>query len=406
MPEVPSGTGLEWPATLDVAAARAAGWRPAPFRQFVLKLHRDCNLACAYCYVYQLADQSWRAQPAVMSARTVAAVAARIAEHARAHGLGEVRVVLHGGEPLLAGRDHLAHAVGLLRAAAPDLTVRVSLQTNGVLLDGDWVRLFRSLGVRVGVSLDGPAEAHDRHRRHADGRGSHAKVLRAVRLLARPENRDVFAGLLATIDLANDPIATYQALLDCEPPTLDLLLPHGTWSAPPPGRDPRSAATPYADWLIAIFDRWYSAPTRPVRLRLFEAIIHLLLGGASASEAVGLTPTSLLVIESDGSIEQTDALKAAYHGAPATGLNVARDAFDRALDHPAIVARQLGLAALAADCLACPIRSVCGGGLYPHRYRAGSGFRNPSVYCPDLYRLITHIRDRVETDIRGLTSTS
>ena len=35
---------------------------------------------------------------------------------------------------------------------------------------------------------------------------------------------------------------------------------------------------------------------------------------------------------------------------------------------------------------------ICGGGLYPHRYRHGEGFRNPSVYCDDLMRLITHVR--------------
>ena len=34
----------------------------------------------------------------------------------------------------------------------------------------------------------------------------------------------------------------------------------------------------------------------------------------------------------------------------------------------------------------------CGGGLYAHRYRTGSGFMNPSVYCADLEKIITHVR--------------
>ena len=34
-----------------------------------------------------------------------------------------------------------------------------------------------------------------------------------------------------------------------------------------------------------------------------------------------------------------------------------------------------------------------------HRYRAGDGFRNPSVYCADLTRLITHIHRRVGADL-------
>jgi hypothetical protein len=35
----------------------------------------------------------------------------------------------------------------------------------------------------------------------------------------------------------------------------------------------------------------------------------------------------------------------------------------------------------------------CGGGLYAHRYKTGSGFDNPSVYCADLLKIITHVQD-------------
>ena len=43
------------------------------------------------------------------------------------------------------------------------------------------------------------------------------------------------------------------------------------------------------------------------------------------------------------------------------------------------------------------MHKICGGGYFPHRYRSGSGFRNPSVYCADLQRVITHIAARVDT---------
>jgi uncharacterized protein len=50
--------------------------------------------------------------------------------------------------------------------------------------------------------------------------------------------------------------------------------------------------------------------------------------------------------------------------------------------------------------------NVCGGGLYPHRYRPGEGFRNPSVYCPDLLRLIEHVSARVTADVARITATT
>ncbi|MEV6525679.1 FxsB family cyclophane-forming radical SAM/SPASM peptide maturase [Longispora sp. NPDC051575] len=391
----------EWPEHLDVAALEAGGWRPTPFQQFVVKVHSRCNLACDYCYIYELGDSTWRSKPTVMAPEIIDRTCARIGEHARAHGLGAVRVVLHGGEPLLAGAATLARTATALRAALPPATtLALSVQTNGVLLTDALLDTLATHGYTVGLSLDGDQEAHDRHRRYANGRGSHRAVVAALDLLAaRP---GMFAGLLCTVDLENAPVATYEALLAFRPPAMDLLLPHGTWSSPPPRR-PADGSAPYADWLIAVFDRWYDAPRWETDIRLFDEIIRLVCGRPSRTEVVGLSPSGVVVVDTDGAVEQVDTLKAAYHGAPDTGLSVFDHPFDAALRHPAMVARQIGLAALSPTCMRCPVRDVCGGGCYPHRYRAGSGFRNPSVYCADMRRLIDHITGRLRADLRALT---
>ncbi|MFJ9460110.1 FxsB family cyclophane-forming radical SAM/SPASM peptide maturase [Kitasatospora sp. NPDC101447] len=382
-----------------------------PFRQFLLKIHSRCNLACDYCYVYEGADQSWRRRPRRMELATVRRTARRIAEHAAEHGLDEVSVVLHGGEPLLVGAGHLeallAELSGIAGAGGP--RVRFGLQTNGLrLLDEpallDVLHRYR---VSVGVSLDGTRADHDRHRRLPSGAGSWDRTAEAVRLLGSPRHRELFAGLLCVVDLAADPVDTYEALLEFAPPRLDLLLPHGTWLAPPPGlqaRTPPGAPptgaepAPYGQWLIAAFDRWYGAPRRETGVRLFEELAVLLLGGRAASEAVGLAPVDLVVVEADGTVEQADSLKAAYDGAPATGLDVWRHGFTEAAAHPAFRARQRGLAGLGAVCAGCPLARVCGGGLYAHRW-AGDGFGHPSVYCADLDRLVRHIAGRLREGV-------
>jgi uncharacterized protein len=387
---------LEWPASLDVSSLLDEGWRPFPFREFIVKVHSRCDLSCDYCYMYEMADQSWRSRPRAMSPETAELTAGRIADHANAHDLRDITLVLHGGEPLLAGRDLISRLVkSTRRLAGPGTTVNVSVQTNGVGLSDAYLRLFDELGVRIGVSIDGDADAHDRHRRFASGRGSYEAVAAALRRLRGFSH--LYGGLLCTIDLSNDPVRTYRALADFDPPKIDFLLPHGTWADPPPGRVSDSASTPYADWLIEVFDYWYPKPQTGVRL--FEEIMQLLLGGASNSEIVGLAPARMVVIETDGSVEQEDTLKVAYEGAAATGLDVARDPLDAALLLPQVVARQIGARALSGQCRACPVRAVCGGGLYPHRYREGTGFFNPSVYCPDLLALISHIRSRLQADL-------
>jgi uncharacterized protein len=396
-----------WPyGQLDVDDLRARGWRPTAFREFVLKVHQRCNLACDYCYVYELADQTWRDRPALMSRDTRLAAARRIAEHAERHRLARVGVVLHGGEPLLAGTDRLVRLADEVRAAMPTgCEVTVGMQTNGVMLDESTLARLVRAGISIGVSVDGAAESHDRHRRYRDGRGSHAAVDRALALLSEPRHRSSFAGLLCTVDPESDPVECYEALLRHAPPSIDVLLPHANW-ANPPRRPPGRGSTPYADWLIAVFDRWYGAPRQETRVRLFEEVMQLLLGGSSRSEQVGLSPVAVAVVESDGAIEQVDSLKSAYSGACATSLNVRSDTFDAALDHPGVVARQIGTAALCDDCLACPIHQVCGGGHYAHRYQPGTGFRSPSVYCADLQKLIGHVRRRMADDLSRLEAGS
>jgi uncharacterized protein len=392
---------LEWPFTLDVPALLADGWNPVPFREFVVKVHSRCDLACDYCYMYEMADQSWRDRPRRMSTEIAYHTATRIGEHARAHRIPSVTLVMHGGEPLLAGRELIAELVYATRAAVgPAVPVNTKIQTNGVGLDDSYLQLFRELDVQVGVSLDGAPEAHDRHRRFRSGRGSYQAVAAGLDRLRQANFRHLFSGLLCTIDLCNDPIATYKALSEFDPPRIDFLLPHGTWAAPPPGRMPGAPDTPYADWLIAIFDHWYPSPVTPVRV--FEEIMHLLLGGDSQTEMLGLSPAKTVVIETDGAIEVADNLKVAYHGAAATQLHVARNRLDEALILPSVAARQLGLRALSRPCRSCRIHQICGGGLYAHRYRHGTGFFNPSVYCPDLLRLIDHIRQAMQADIDEL----
>ncbi|WP_217236149.1 FxsB family cyclophane-forming radical SAM/SPASM peptide maturase [Streptomyces sp. AC555_RSS877] len=360
------------------------------FRQFVLKVHSRCDLACDHCYVYRHADQSWRRRPQVMSDEVATAVVSRIAEHAGAHPeLGRVHVILHGGEPLLAGRERLARLAQQLRSALAGVCeLDLRMQTNGLRLDEDLCRMLVQERISTGISLDGDRAANDRHRKRANGTGSYEAVVTAVRLIGSPPYRSAFAGLLCTVDVRNDPAAVYDALAALDPPRVDFLLPHATWDRPPP----RDAAAPaaHARWLITVHDRW-SAAGRPFPVRLFDSIEAGQDGQESFTESLGLGSPDLVVVETDGEIEQADWLKTAGHGAPRTGFHVLRHTFDEAAAHPGFLARSGGADALSRQCRDCSVVRICGGGLYGHRHRSDNGFDNPSVYCEDLFRLIGHV---------------
>ncbi|WP_351232984.1 radical SAM/SPASM protein FxsB, inactivated metallohydrolase extension form [Streptomyces sp. NPDC002133] len=363
-----------------------------PFREIVLKVHSRCDLACDHCYIYEHADQSWRTRPKTISDEAILQTARRLAEHARDHALPSVSVILHGGEPLLAGPARLRRICEELTQALDGVAaLDLRIHTNGLQLSPRYLDLFDEFDVKVGISLDGDKAANDRHRRFADGRSSHPLVIRAVELLAQDRYRHLNLGLLCTIDVANDPVAILDALMELDPPRIDFLLPHATWDEPPPRPD--GSPTAYAAWILTVFDRW-DRQGRRVPVRLFESVLSTLSGGPSLTESLGLAPTDLVVVETDGTLEQVDSLKSAYEGAAATGFDVFTHSFDEVAAHPGVRARQLGLAGVSETCRKCPVVRSCGGGLYTHRYRTGTDFDNTSVYCTDLEALVRGIELR------------
>src|SRR6185437_3021723 len=283
---------------------------PVSISQYVLKVASRCDLACNHCYVYEHADRSWRSKPTFITQEIVRQAARRIGEHAEAHKLSTVHVVLHGGEPLLLRHGRLRGILGTLRSVlGPATRLDLRIHTNGVLLDERLCALFAEYAVQIGVSLDGDRAANDLHRLFADCRSSYEKVRQSLGLLRQPDFRHLYAGILCTVDLRNDPIAVYDALLAEAPPRVDLLLPHATWAQPP--YRPPGADTPYAAWLGQIHTRWL-ADGRPVPIRFFDSLRDAWEGRPSGSEAAGLDPVDLLVIETDGSWEQADSLKTAF----------------------------------------------------------------------------------------------
>lgn len=385
---------VEWPGTLTTGDLRELGWKPRAFDQFVLKIHSRCNLACDYCYIYEMSDTSWSDQDSVMSVEVATKAAQRIAEHAKKHNVQVVSIVLHGGEPLLAGQRRLREIFEVIERTLAGITVpRFSIQTNGLLLDSAMVELLTEFDAEIGVSLDGGRVANDRHRRRRNGSGSFDVVAGNIRHLVDSAHSSQLRGILAVIDLANDPVETYFDLLEFGAPKIDFLLPLAHWDEPPVVDGGADAS--YADWLIEVFDYWFHAPDEQPSIRLFDSIIRRIHDMSSLVESIGVGNVDLITVQTDGTYELVDTLKSTFDGAAEIGCNIFDDDLDALVSHPSVAVRQLGVPGLCETCRGCSIVPICGGGYYPHRYRQGSGFLNPSVYCDDLFKLVSYIQNAI-----------
>jgi uncharacterized protein len=116
----------------------------------------------------------------------------------------------HAGEPLVAGLDFYREAQRVIREILPaGIRLTQVMQTNGTLIDERWCELFREYNIRVGLSLDGPREVHDRNRVTRRGGGTHDQVIRALGLL---KSAGVLPYALCVVDRAG--LASPQALYD------------------------------------------------------------------------------------------------------------------------------------------------------------------------------------------------
>ncbi|MGH9825441.1 MAG: radical SAM protein, partial [Blastocatellia bacterium] len=134
-----------------------------PIDTYIFKATAFCNLNCSYCYIFNLADKSPATRPKVMPIELVEIAAQRMVDQARQQNVRCLNIAFHGGEPLLAGTDWLRNTVDIFRKAGGDeIQFRFSLQSNGVLIDEDWIRLLAEFGIALSISLDGTPEIHDR----------------------------------------------------------------------------------------------------------------------------------------------------------------------------------------------------------------------------------------------------
>ena len=377
-----------------------SGDETVPIDTVLLKTASRCNIACSYCYVYQLGDQGWRRQPPAMSKSTIDAIVRRLDELRQAQDR-DFAVVLHGGEPLLLGEALLTRLLTGLRTRLP-VGCTLSVQTNGTLLSDRRLDILADSGATVSVSLDGPAKINDSRRVRFDQRGTFEVTLDGIRRLQRhPAVEQLFSGTLSVVEPSSDPSEVYWFLRGLGVPGMSFLLPDGNHSRLPPGKtgfDSHKAGA----WLAGLFDVYMSDPD-PVPIRVLDDLVKLLLGGSATKEGMGQDLHAILIIDTDGTVTKNDTLKSTSDGADR--YNEPWSVHSHSLQEIARTAAFREHAEMqqptARQCLHCPELSVCGGGMPLYRWSDERGFDNPSVYCTDHLFLISHVRRYLDAHLPG-----
>jgi uncharacterized protein len=149
--------------------------RPGTPFTAVVVLNLDCNLACPYCYEANFRGRHY------MTTETARLLVDCIQKERIALGQ-PVQLSFYGGEPLLS-LDLIRQIARPLQQAArqQDVSFGFSLVTNGTLLSRGCAEELVQLGLNgAKITLDGPAEQHDRSRPFASGSGSYETIMRNI----------------------------------------------------------------------------------------------------------------------------------------------------------------------------------------------------------------------------------
>lgn len=168
------------------------------FSTMVKPVGATCNLDCSYCYYKDKAELYSSSSRMLMSDEVLRLY---IEQYLGCVSQPVVTFCWHGGEPLLAGIDFYRRAVMYQQRYCGDKKIENTLQTNGVLINEEWCRFFKENDFLVGISLDGPRDVHDVHRRDCGNAPTFDKVVAAIELM---KNCGVEYNILATINVASE----------------------------------------------------------------------------------------------------------------------------------------------------------------------------------------------------------
>ena len=385
-------------------AMRIAG--PVAFNVMIKPAGSLCNLDCRYCYYLDKADIYGGVEPRM----SLQMLETCVREYIQANDVPEVTFNWHGGEPLVMGLDFYRKAVALEQKYAGDKTIRNTIQTNGTLIDQNWASFFRDNGFLVGISIDGPADLHDRYRRDKGGAPTFDKVLRGISLLYR---NNVEFNTMTTVNKTSEGRGqeVYSFLksigsryMQFMPVVEHVKYPLGANGKPVKGVrpyivSPQEEGASIAPWsvdalafgkfLTDIFDSWVLSDVGRYFVNIFDAALACWCGVMPGTCAYAQTCGGNSIIEHNGDVYPCDHF--VYSGYRLG--NVAEDSLRTMMESGQQV--RFGISkrnSLPYKCLKCRYLFACNGECPKHRFsRTESGETGLNALCEGYFKFYSHV---------------
>ncbi|MCD8028456.1 MAG: 4Fe-4S cluster-binding domain-containing protein [Erysipelotrichaceae bacterium] len=118
-----------------------------------------CNMNCQYCFYKDVSDNRDINIYGIMSIETMKEIIDQSLSQSN-----EITYAFQGGEPTLAGLSFFQTFVDNVNTNKDKQIIHYSIQTNGILINEEWLSFFKKYHFLVGISIDGYKENHNKVR--------------------------------------------------------------------------------------------------------------------------------------------------------------------------------------------------------------------------------------------------
>lgn len=361
----------------------------------VLKIAERCNLACPYCYYFFQENDLYKSSPALISEDTIRDVAKFLRRGAQELNIQQLFIGLHGGEPLLMPKKRFAALCRILREELSDVTkVKLAMQTNGTRIDKEWVSILGEHQVSAGVSLDGPPHIHNAARPDHKGKGSYDATVRGLRMLQEGvragTNRATGILCVANPNYSGEEVVKHL-VEDLGIDNFNILLPRDGYDS--------EIWKPQSKWITyftEILRYWQATPKTYGRLITIQLFNDILRGMTSEPNARVMDMRRavrhhIITISGDGKFGMDDNIMALDKALFDANTNVRNTTLAQFIASPRWQQLVQAVDKAPEKCASCEWYRSCRSGDLFNRYKKGSGFDQPSVFCETLDTIHTTI---------------
>lgn len=345
-------------------------WDPS----FMILPSMSCQASCTYCFGPHRGP--------MMDEDTAQKTVGFISRCADECEMDTVRVVFHGGEPLLAPKKVWKVLLEGMDGLRSGRRVELSVQSNLWALDEEFIDLFRRYGVHMGTSLDGPKDICDMNR----GEGYYERTMGAVGM-AEEHLRNV--GVIST--LTENSLPRLKEIMEFfRDRRLTPVLHCAVGSMDDPNDGISLTPEEYARAVREIFG-WYVDNRKYIRIPTLDhfvtALVHGEVSVCTMSECLG----RFLVIGPGGDITscQRFAGKDGFVlGNISDGLSV-----DELFSSPAAARHSEREHSVADRCSECRYVNICHGGCWYNAICGGDGVIDP--LCEAYREIYSFLEERL-----------